>query len=276
MAALAALLLQAPPPAAPALETHSVAVSILDAGGQAVEVGPDEIALVENGVVRDVVQMTRDERPLSVAILVDTSQEIASTYRLYVVEAVTNLVKALPPGARYGLWVTGDRPKRLVDFTDDRAAVAALKRVAPQGGNTMLDALSEATKELRKREGERAVVVAVTGYTTEFSSRDRYRVVDEAGRRADQFLFYVFEEGQASFENRLNYDYVIQHLVEDPGGRLERSITAMSIGKTLPTLTRDLQPGWRLTYESVPDLKQRKVEVQVSRPGLSVRVGAVR
>jgi len=275
VALAALLLLQAP--ASPALETHVASVSVTDAAGQAVtDLLPDEVALVENGVVRDLVKIAPDERPLLVAILVDSSQEIDSIYRLHITEAVAGLVKALPAGARYALWTTGDRPRKLVDVTDDRGAVAALKRVAPQGGNTLLDGLAEVTKELRKREGERLAVVAVTGYTTEFSSRDRYRVAEEAARNADQFLFFVFDEGLASFDNRTSYDYVIQSLIKQPGGRLERSLTAMSAGKTLPGLARDLQPVLRLHYESVPGLKQRNVEVQVSRPGLSVRVGAVR
>jgi hypothetical protein len=276
--ALAALLLlQATPAAPPALETHVVSVSVTDAAGAAVsDLGPDEVALVENGVVRDLVRIAPDERPLLVAILVDSSQEIGSIYRLYVADAVAALVKALPPGARYALWTTGDRPRKLVDVTDDRGAVAALRRVAPQGGNTFLDALAEAPRELRKREGERLVVVAVTGYTTEFSSRDRYRVAEEAARNADQYLFFVFDEGLASFDQRTNYDHVIQRLVKDPGGRLERSLTAMSAEKALPALALELQPGLQLHYESVPGLKERKVEVQVSRPGLRVRVGAVR
>ncbi len=278
LVALAALLLlQAGPAASPALETHTVTVTLTDASGRGVtDLGSDELALVENGVVRDLVKIAPDARPLVVAILVDSSQELSSTYRLYLVDAVAALVKALPEGARYAIWVTGERPRKLVDVTDDRAAVAALKRVAPQGGNTLLDGLVEVTKELRKREGDRLAVVAVTGYTTEFSSRDRYRVAEEASRNADLFLFFSFDEGLASFENRTSYDYVIQELIKDPGGRLERAITAMAATKTLPGLARDLQPGLRLTYESVAGLKQRKIEVQVSRPGLEVRVGPAR
>jgi von Willebrand factor type A domain len=277
VALTALLMLQAGPATSPALETHTVTVTLTDASGRGVtDLGSDELALVENGVVRDLVKITPDARPLVVAILVDSSQELSSTYRLYLVDAVAALVKALPEGARYAIWVTGERPRKLVDVTDDRAAVAALKRVAPQGGNTLLDGLVEVTKELRKREGDRLAVVAVSGYTTEFSSRDRYRVAEEARRNADLFLFFSFDEGLASFENRTSYDYVMQELIKDPGGRLERAITAMAATKTLPGLARDLQPGLRLTYESVAGLKQRNIEVQVSRPGLQVRVGPAR
>jgi hypothetical protein len=267
------LMLSAPGPEA--LETQSVLVLVTDPAGRAVtDLGPDELALLENGVVRDVVGVARDERPLTVAILVDSSQELASTYRLHLVDAVTALVKLLPPGARYALWTTGDRPRRLVDVTEDRGAVGALKRVAPQGGNTLLDGLVEITKELGRREGERLAVLAVTGSTTEFSSRDRYRVVEEARRNADQFLFFAFDEGLASFENRTDYDYVMERLAKQPGGRVERALTAMAAQKTLSELAGELQPALRIRYESPAGLKERKVEVQLSRPGLHARVAS--
>ncbi|HET7291392.1 MAG TPA: VWA domain-containing protein [Vicinamibacteria bacterium] len=270
LAGLAALLLQA---AAPALVTRTVDVVVTDAGGRPVQdLTSDELALVENGVVRDIVRIAPDERPLSVAVLVDSSEEISSIYRLYLVDAVATLVKTLPRGARYGIWVTGDRPRKLVDLTEDRGAAVALKRVVPSGGNTLLDALVEVTTELhKKREGERLAVVAVTGMTTEFSSRDRFRVVEECQQRADLYLFFSFDEGGASLENRTSYDYVMSHLARKPGGRHERSITAMAAPKIVPGFAEDLAPGLRLSYETPPGLKERKVEVQVSRPGLRAR-----
>ena len=92
------------------------------------------------------------------AILVDTSAAVSSAYRLNVVDAVVGLVARLPEGTRYAVWTTGDRPTKVVDYTDDRgAAGAALRRVAPQGGNYTLDALAEASADLEKlaREGDR-------------------------------------------------------------------------------------------------------------------------
>jgi hypothetical protein len=268
---LFALLLQASPAA---LETRTVSVVVTDAEDHSVrDLGPEEVALVENGVVRDIVKILPDERPLTVAILVDSSEEIATTYRLYLIEAVAALVKALPEGARYGLWVTGDRPRRLLEVTEDRGAASpALKRVAPSGGNTLLDALVEVTKELgQQREGERRAIVAVTGMTTEFSSRDRFRIVEECEKQADQFLFFAVDEGHADFEQRTNYDYVISHLTKRPGGRAERAITAMGAPKTVADFAPDLRPSLRLSYETPADLKERKIDVQVSRPGLRVR-----
>jgi hypothetical protein len=56
---------------------------------------------------------------------------------------------------------------------------------------------------------------------------------------------------------------------------VERAVTAMAAEKTLAKLAVDLQPALRLSYESPPGLKRRRLEVQVSRPGLQVRVASV-
>ncbi len=271
---LAVLLLLQAADLAPA-EIRTVSVSITDKDGRAAEsLVPEEVALLENGVAREIARLEQDARPLSVVFLVDSSQEIGSIYRLYLVEALTTLVVRLPEGSRYSLWTTGDRPRRLLESTSDKgAAAAALKRVAPSGGNTLLDALVEATKDLKQREGDRTVVFAVTGRSIDFSNRDRYRAVEEAQDNADAFLFVTFDEGTASFESRTDYDYVIDKLTKSSGGRVERTISALGSGAAILKLGAELARPWRVSYASVPEIKQRRIEVQLSRPGFTVRVG---
>ena len=132
-------------PAAPAAEAQvrAVTVTFTDDKGNPVEgLVPEEVALLENGVARDVTSLQLDRRPLTLALLVDTSAAVSSSYRLTMVDALMSFLGRLPAGSTYALWTTGDRPTKLVDYTDDVSAAAkALKRVAPQGGNTMLDAL---------------------------------------------------------------------------------------------------------------------------------------
>src|SRR5436309_1853498 len=196
-------------PAAPAAEAQvrAVTVTFTDDKGNPVEgLVPEEVALLENGVARDVTSLQLDRRPLTLALLVDTSAAVNSSYRLTMVDALMGFLGRLPMGSTYALWTTGDRPTKLVDYTDDVSAAAkALRRVAPQGGNTMLDALVEASADLKKREGERTAVVALTAVGVEFSSRDRYQVVAEAPKNASFFGAVLIEEGVTDFENRGNY-----------------------------------------------------------------------
>jgi len=274
MATLAFLaFLQAAPAAE--VEVRAVTVTVIDEKGEPVEgLAREEVALIENGVVRDLTSLEQDRRPLSLVLLVDTSAAVASAYRLTIVEALAGFLSRLPPGSKFSIWTTGDRPTRLVELTDDVAAASrALTRVAPQGGNTMLDALVEASEELKKMEGERTAVVAVTAVGVEFSSRDRYRVAQEARKNAGLFMAVRIDEGVTDFENRSGYDYVFDDLTKRTGGLYESTLSVMGVDAALRKLSAHLRAQYRLSYATVPDLRNRKIEVKVARPGVKVRVG---
>jgi len=272
---LAVLLLgQAAPATAPGTEVRALTVTLLDEKDQEVtDVSADDVALVENGVSRDITSFKPDRRPLSVAVLVDTSAAVGSAYRLNVVEAVVGLITRLPDGSRYALWTTGDRPTKVVDHTDDRgAAGAALRLVAPQGGNYMLDAFSEASADLKKlsREGDRTAVVAVSFMGPEFSYLDKYRSAEVAEKNAEMFLSVQVESGGADFEMRTNLSYVMDRLARATGGRYDLLLSAMSTDTALRKLSAHLRSGYRLAYATVPDLKKRSLDLSVARLGTKV------
>lgn len=120
---------------APGTEVRSLTATVLDEDGKAVEgLSADDVALSENGVVRDITAFKVDERPLAVAVIVDSSESTRSSYRLNLVEAVSAFVSRLPSETQYTVWTTGDRPTQILDLTDDRGeASKALMRVAPRG-----------------------------------------------------------------------------------------------------------------------------------------------
>jgi VWFA-related protein len=278
---LSLLQLGATPPA----EVRTVLVSMTDESGAPVEdVRLEEVALLENGVARELTRVERDARPLTLAVIVDSSEPIRTSFRLHVVEAVMRFLNRLPAGSLYSLWTTGDRPTKLVDFTDDKgAALQPLKRVFPRGGNTLLDALVEASRDLVKREGERTVIVSVTGANIGFSNYDRRRVVEIVAGNAMQFLSVEFlgadgafvGAGDPSQVGRLDYEYVLSQLAEKTGGRFETTLSSMGLDRTLQRLSADLRGQYRISYATLPELEKRELEVQVARPEVRVRVGQV-
>ena len=275
--ALSVLLLgQAAAATAPGTEIRALTVTLLDDKGREVtDVSEADVALAENGVQRDIVHFGHDTRPLTAAILVDTSAALASAYRLSVVDAVVGLVARLPQGARYSIWTTGDRPQKLLDYTDDRgAAGAALRRVAPQGGNYTLDALAEASADMLKlaREGDRRVVVAVTGLGPEFSYRDRQQVADQAETRADLFLSVEVDVGAGDFDTRTRIGYTLDRLASASGGHADHVLSYMGLDAALHKLSAHIASAYRLRYATLSDLKKRKLELSVARPGTRVLI----
>jgi VWFA-related protein len=275
LALIATLWFDATPSAAesPAAE-RSLVAAITDEKGEPVQsLTRDEVAVLEDGVAREVTALALDARPLTLTLLVDSSEPLGSLYRLHLVEAVSGFVQRLPPGTRYSLWTTGDRPTKRVDFTDDRAAAgAALRRVATQGGNTLLDALVESARELSKKEAERSVVVSVTGYGIGFPNYDRRAVVDEASKGGAVFYAVHFEDIKGELEDIHNYDYVLTTLAERSGGVHELTLSAMGVAGILRSFATQLASQYRISYATLPEARDAKLQVSVARPGVKVRV----
>lgn len=268
------LLGQAAPATAPGTEVRALTVTLLDEKDQEVtDISAADVALSENGVSRDITSFKPDRRPLTVAVLVDSSAAMGSAYRLNVVDAVAGFVTRLPDGSRYTVWTTGDRPTKVVDHTDDRGAAGqALRRVAPQGGNYILDGLAEASADLKKhsREGDRTAVVAVTAMGPELSYLDKYRAAEQSEKGADLFLSVQIDSGEADFEMRTNVSYVLDRLARATAGRYDVILSEMGTDAAMRKLSSHLRSGYRLAYATVPDLKKRDLDVSVARMGTKV------
>jgi hypothetical protein len=53
-------------------------------------------------------------------------------------------------------------------------------------------------------------------------------------------------------------------------------MSAMGVPHSLERVAQALKAPYRLSYTTVPDLKERKVEVKVARQGVKVRTGPIR
>jgi VWFA-related protein len=281
----AALLLLAPAePAAP--EVRTVTISVTDDKGQPVaSLAPEEIAVLENGTARTLIKAEKEQRPLRLAVIVDTSQPIADHYRLQMVEPIVQFLGKLPEGTEFAVWTTGDRPTKVVDYGAGRvAATKALQRVFPTGGNTLLDALVEASRDLQAKEAARSAIVVITGIGAGFANYSKEQVVDIVRPTGATVLAAEIEENEAAASraagevSRTDYDYVLGRLAETTGGRREILLSSMGTANTLDAFAAELGSQYRLTFDTVSTGKDkdRKIEVKVARPGARVRVGVPR
>jgi VWFA-related protein len=278
---IAVLLSQAAASPTADAETRTITFSVVDDKEQPVRtLGPEEVAVQENGVARRLVRLELDEKPLAMAVLLDTSVTMAPHYRLYLVDAVLQFLLRLPEGTRYALWTTGDRPSKVYDWGDNRGAAAkALRRVIPQGGNTLLDALVEASRDLKDREDARSAIVVVTGMGIGFAGYDRRQVVDEVRKHPITVLAVAVDEdrstpamGSSDYTTGVDYDYVLSTLAQRSGGVRETVLSAMGIEQALKGIAAQLTSRYRLTYASAAPARDAKVEVTVALPGVKVRM----
>jgi hypothetical protein len=131
-------------------------------------------------------------------------------------------------------------------------------------------------------------VVVVSGNGLGFANYDRLQVVERALRNAHTFMTVNFQEGAAAGDPALgsndemgrvgrgDYDYVLGTLADRSGGVREIPLSAMAVGRSLDKIAAALRGQYRITYGTLPELKGRKIEVKVARPGIKVSLGASR
>ena len=278
------LFLAAPSPSPAAEEVRTITITVTDDKGQPVDsLAAEDVAVVESGATRTLVRIEKERRPLRLALIVDTSQPMSEHYRLQVVDPLLRFLGRLPEGTQFSVWTTGDRPNKVVDYGEAATAAAkALRRVFPTGGNTVLDALVEASRDLQSKEAGRAAIVVVTGTGVGFTSYSKEQVVDIVGSSGATVLAAEIEENDFAASraqgdvSQQDYDYALGNLAERTGGRREILLSAMGTARALDSFAAELASQYRLTFESVPGLKDRKLEVKVARPGARVRIGATR
>jgi hypothetical protein len=225
----------------------------------------------------------KEERPLRVAVLVDTSEPMGEHYRLQILQPLLRFLGRLPKGTEFAVWTTGDRPNKVVDYGQGTAAAAkALGRIFPTGGNTLLDALVEASRDLQSKEAGRSAIAVVTGTGAGFTNYSKEQVVDIVRPIGATVLAAEIDESSAAASrgqgevSRTDYDYTLANLADGTGGRREILLSAMGVEK-VPRFLRGAssRPSTASPTTAVPGLKDkdRKVEVKVARPGAKIRIG---
>jgi hypothetical protein len=271
-----------------AADVQTVALVVTDASGSFVaDLDESQLAVFENGEPREILGLERDERPLALAVVLDTSESVEGVYRLQVAEAVGGFLDGLPERSRFTVWVTGERPQRVLEQGGKTPPQQALLKVFLMGGNMLIDALVEAAERLEGQPGRRRAIVAVTGAGPGYASFTPSECVKRVSQARARVLGAIFHEGEGrpvdiapghgagAEASRVGYgehEYVLNGLAKATGGRFESLPSSISLAQTLRSFSADLQGQYRLRYATVRDRGARNVQVQVTRPGLRWRV----
>lgn len=289
MRRLVLALLTAAVPITAAAETRPVALVVTGAEGAFVpDIRAEEVRVLENGEVRELVSFEKDDRPLAVVLVMDTSSGAATAFRVHAFDAVSAFLARLPAGSKCTLWTTGDHPRRVGDLEGDRPKVE--KRVAQgfglEGTNTLLDTLVDAAESLGREAGRRRALVAVSGAGaghTNLSPGDVTSRVRKAGARV---LGVMYREGASGTTGSLmgldtlrdtpnltivqagDHERILSGLAQGTGGRFESVPTVIGVNRILESLGAELGGQYRLRYAAAEGRGPRRIEVRLARQGV--------
>lgn len=267
---------QAPRPTASEARAQHVYVSVLDSKGAPVTgLSAADFKVREDGVAREVLKAGPATDPMQIVLLVDDSQAATSALQP-MREGLTAFVEKMKGRAEIGIVTVGDRATSLVPSTTDTAALKkGITRIFARSGAGayLLDAIDDVSVGFSRRKAERPVIVAVTMEGVQFSNLQHEQVLKDL--QAGGAALHVLEVGtpaDSMADEMRNRNQVIAEGTERTGGRRDLILTPSGIAEALPRVADDLLNQYVVSYGRPETLiPPQKIQVTVSRPGLTVR-----
>ena len=244
--------------------------SVLDAQGRPiVNLSRDEVTVLEDETPQEIRRFERvEDLPIHVGIVLDTSASMIGVLPDVRRAALSFLDLAVTPKDRAAVITFNTFPELKVPLTNDSAALGAgLAGLSPEGRTALYDSVMFALYYFAGVKGQRALLILSDG--KDESSRFDFDQTLEYARRAGITLYTIgLRLGDPGARSKL------RRLAEETGGA---SFSLRDIDQLEPVYARiqeELRSQLLIAYQSSNTSEEetfRRVEVQVDRPGVTVR-----
>lgn len=257
------------------IERVQLSVSVTDTAGQPVTgLKAADFEVREGGITVKLVDFGREadrlDRPLSAVFLVDRSGSVSRQMGRWR-QACLALARGLRPIDEVRVATFTSDMTILQDFTNDQTLLASsIAKLGPAGGGTgLFRVVDETLRDLKRRQGRKVIFVLTDGLDNDrpdvWATANDPWLADMVRRAvSSQVTIVTILPGPTGFPYMAAQDLAVQ-----TGGWWLYS------GDDLPALVKKL--GERLaesyyiaydTLRAADDLKRRRVEVSVLRPGI--------
>jgi VWFA-related protein len=267
--------------AAAQVQERTVYASVLNKEGAPVTtLNAADFVVHEGKVAREVLRAEPASDPMRIAVLVDTSRAM-DPYISDLRRALPGFFRQLAGSHEIALYEFGDRPTRLVDYTNetDRLETGIGRLFArPGSGSYLLDAIIDASRDLRGREGARPVIVVITAEGPEFSQRWHQNVLDEVKSAGATLHSLILSRRRVPLWNDgyREREFTLSKGAQMTGGRREDLFTGMALTDRLGALAAELKSQYLIVYAQPETLiASDTIEVAVKQPRLTVRAPRV-
>lgn len=244
----------------------------LDAG----ELGPSDFRVYEDGVLQHVVLVSREPRPLSVCILLDSSPSMASGRQPIAMRAVDTLLTGLTADDEATLLLFASTIRTLFPWT----SAANLPPVSwlewrLSLGTALVDALTAGLEQIDRAKNPLPVIVIVSDGVENASSRPISALVNT--RRQSEALIYGIQTDlpPSRYAPPINraFTNILPRLVAESGGTVARVQSPEAAETAARALLAELRSVYLIGYEPARafDGKYRTIEVKAVNPRLVVR-----
>jgi len=228
----------------------------------------DSFKLLEDGVEQQISQLSSEDVPLSVGIVVDVSGSMALNMGAKIRaarEAVSAFLKTARPDDEFFLIEFNDEPLLTVPFTyDPQAILTKMSYVQARGGTSLRDAVYLAIDKMKQARNHRRAILIVSDGTDNTSTHSASEMA--ATVRETDLQFYTIDLSDRP--ERRAFAGLLE-AVNQPGGQDAATDNLTAAPARAARIAVGLRNLYVLTYTSsnpVRDGKYRRVQVQVVQP----------
>ncbi len=211
----------------------------------------EDFSVFDNGVPQEIAVFEHyTTKPLSVAIMVDTSGSTAKDWALEVKSLARFLRSLFGAGNERdtaALYTFNYDVTLEHDFTRNAKALEAkLRYIRPEGGTSLYDAVYHGARDIGRRDGRHVIVVISDGGNT--TSSKAFKDAREAAQRADAVMYPIVIVPITNDAGRnIGGEHALQTLAADTGGRWFDP-TIAELDRTFDEILRDLRAQYMVGY----------------------------
>jgi Ca-activated chloride channel family protein len=239
----------------------------------------DEFKIYEDGVLQDIRIFSKEDLPLRMVILLDTSSSMRMKMEM-AQEAAIEFVRSLKSEDQFKVIEFNSKVLTLVDFTTDLEQVeSAIHGAVADGATALYNAIYISLQSLsrRRRTNERqAIVVLSDGDDTR--SLVTFDDVVESARKTDVTIYTIFLRGTAKDLKKNKYfqaKYVLERLATESGGSAFSPENIKDLSGVYGEIGSEIKSQYNLGYISTnteADGKWRRIQLICTRPGMDLRI----
>jgi Ca-activated chloride channel family protein len=238
-----------------------------------------EFSVVDSGREREIaVFEQRTNRPLSVALLLDTSLSTGKELRYERESAKVFLERLLGEGSHPEDRAAIIEFSSYVDLTqgftrNQRRLERALDSIRAEGGTSMYDAIYLAAMQLERRSGRHVMIVITDGGDT--TSETSFQKALEEAQAVDAVIYGIIVVPIRSDAGRnTGGENALKTLAASTGGKTFIQYADEGRGEAFEEILRSLRTQYLIGYYPPTDVesteKFRRISVRVRRPGVRV------
>ena len=249
-------------------------VTVTDTQGRLVpDLTREDFQILDNDKPQQVTLFDNEPRPFSAVVMLDTS--LSMTLNLdFVKKGAEEFFARMMPDDRATVGSFNDKIQFAIDLTGDRdALVGALGDLGFGNPTRLYDAVDASLDQLQGLEGRRVVLVFTDGDDT--ASKYSLGRVLQRSRDEEVMVYAIGLESNLNVGGqriRTRPDRGLKKLAEETGGGFFELKQTSELGPTFTRVAQELRSQYLIGFTPPAlDGKVHKLEVRVSKPGLSAR-----